>query len=67
MSYVDATWEDVNEGDYIQDKNGKWWRVYVFEANGAHPEVWLEDKDGVEVKIEIPLALTPVKMFRRKP
>lgn len=63
---VQATWEDVNEGDYIQDKNLKWWRVYVFEADGGQPKVWLEDSDGQEVRVDVPLALTAVTMIRGK-
>jgi len=61
-----ATWEDVNEGDYVQDKDLKWWRVYVFEADGATPKVWLEDADGKEVRVDLPPALTAVTMIRSK-
>jgi hypothetical protein len=69
MSYLQATWEDVDEGDYIKDEDGKWWRVYVFESGGhkvLETYVWLEDKEGLEARIELPPALTPVTMFRSR-
>ena len=57
MNRRDGIWDDVHEGDYVLDQNGKWWRVEVcagFNPATGNIEWWLQDKDGKDVKVGPP-------------
>lgn len=61
----ETTWSEVKEGHTIRDKNGKLWYVYIcagFDAATDKIYWWLEDMDGVEVKVPAPPDDRPVSI-----
>ena len=55
MKKFPATWEDVQQGFYVEDKSGRTWRITDFEPDAVH--MISGEKVG---KIPLPAALTPV-------
>lgn len=46
MRTVDSRWVDVEPNNFVQDKDGKWWKVLAWD----HVQATLVDKDGTVVK-----------------
>lgn len=47
MRTVDGRWVDVEPNNFVQDSNGKWWKVLAWD----HVAAKLEDKDGKQATV----------------
>jgi len=55
VNKVNGLWEDVQVGFFVQDKNGKWWKVEALSG-----QVWMVDKDGKKASVNTPVGHAPV-------